>query len=133
MDEYWFSNIEGIVFTFCKHELSGKPGARHPELFCTSSDTNDLPPKFPALMVREITQEEIGQDLDNATVNAVRSTFECKVYAKTEDECRDISVEQTAVMKSMRFNALTLPIFTEEGGVHRSVSRYRRVIGYGEI
>lgn len=132
MRQTWFADIEDRVFTYNKYNLTKRDGAEFPSLFCTSDDLNDLPSSFPALLVHEISQEETGQDLDNEDVNAVRSTFECRVFSETNEECKAISAAQSLLMKRLRFNAVSLPIFIMTRNIHVSIARYRRVIGAGD-
>lgn len=128
----WYADIESAVFSYNEYFLTKTPGAEFPGLFCTTNDKNTNFASFPCLMVKEISQEEIGNDLDNSTVNAVRSTFECRAYALSDDECRRITVAQSKLMKALRFNAVMLPEHSQEGETHVSIARYRRVIGAGD-
>ena len=131
MNDTWFADIEPYVFTYCKYNLADKDGAKFPDLYCTTADER-LPTRLPAVSIREISQKERGQDLDNADVNAVLSTFEVKAYALTDEECRAISSASAVLMKELRFNAISMPIYDMEENLYASYARYRRIIGAGD-
>lgn len=122
----WWAEIEYKVFTFIKYYLA----KTYSDINFTTRIENIDDIEFPTLLLHELTPVEVGQDLDNTTVNAIHSTMEIVVYTDTtETECKEIISEATSLMKQLRFNISALPIVTTNNNVSMGVARFSRVIG----
>lgn len=130
MSETWFMKIEPSVFTIFKTRMSGK----FPDVFYTTANQDVNERKFPCVFIREVEQVETGNDLDNVTINAVRSSFRVQVFSKTAAENRSIMAEAVLQLKKMRFNVISMPVFASERdkSVFLSDARFSRIIGGGD-
>ena len=130
MREDWFADIEPRTFTIFKKRMK----ETYPDVFYTTANEKVSESEFPCVLYREIGQVETGNDLDNATVNAVISTIQVQTYAKTAKECKEITTEAVIQMKKLRYNITAMPIYQSErgGDIHFSVIRATRVYGSGD-
>lgn len=130
MSEIWFMNIEPYVFTVFKKRMKDK----FPHAYYTTENQNVTEKKFPCVYLHLVDQAEIGNDLDNTTVNAVRANFRVQVFSKTAAENRSIMTEAVMQLKQLRFNVTMMPVFAAERdkSVFFSDARFSRVIGAGD-
>lgn len=137
MDELWFTKIEPTILTRLQYYLSEKENAPFPDLICTTTKKNltetedTVTGQFPTLYL--FTQNvETGNDLDNISVNGVRSTTEITVYDNlSKERCEQIASSALSVMKSMRFNVPKLPLCTEYKNIYLANIICRRIVGAG--
>lgn len=136
ISDNWFLEIESTLFTLLQYELVEKESAPFPELSCTTSSENDSiegVSDFPSLYVHMLPAPEVGQDLTNDTVNAVRVTLELQVFSnKNESQCRKIMAEAIKIMKRLRFN---IPLFPDPQTANKkyyAVARFTRIVGGGD-
>lgn len=133
MDETWFSQIESSIFTDVQYALKTKQGAPFPELNCTTISQDMNLSVFPTLYLHELPALEVGQDLVNVTVNAVRCTIEIQVFSnKSEQEVRKILTAAIVEMKKHRFNVSSFPDPSTSGGVRTGFARFTRIYGNGD-
>lgn len=136
VSETWYSEIESTILTTLQYFLVEKTSAPFPKLKCTTSNKNDNVSgvgSFPTLYVHELPAVELGNDLRNESVNAIRATFELQVYSnKSEDETRKIMNACIAEMKKLRFNISMFPDPQSSGQVYYNIARFSRVIGSGD-
>ena len=133
MDETWYSKIEGKVFTQVSYMLTGCADAPFPTLHCTSVNEAINPAKLPCMYLHELNPIEIGQDLDNVTVNAIEHTVEIQVWSnKGQSECKSILTAAINEMKKLRYNIVMFPTVKTDSGISWGVTRARRVIGAGD-
>lgn len=131
MADNWYASILPKVFTQVRYMLLKK----YPSLNCTTKNENfsaedGRPSKFPTLYMHELQPVEIGQDLTNESVNAIRCTIEIQVWTNsTEYECRNILNEAVKEMKRFRFNISALPIVETSDQINWGVIRATRNIG----
>ena len=128
MDNSWVTQIEENVTSYIDASLTATM-----DILVTSDEYTGDTAEFPAVYIREMTQQEIGQDIEGNSIDGVRSTFEINVYANTYTECKEISTKVMLLMKELRFQVIASPLHTRSNGFYRSVSRYRRDIGGGDI
>lgn len=127
MSDTWFSGIESRVFTQLEYMLV----KAFPKLKgnCRTTSETMTPAKFPTLYLHE-TQEEIGQDLTNETVNAVISTVYVRVWTNTtEKECKDILNAATKELKRFHYNVKNLPTPSFSDKIAYGEIMARRVVG----
>lgn len=130
MSEAWFSKIEPSVFTIIETRMK----KLFPHAYFTSSNQDVREERFPCVYLREVEQAEIGNDLDNVTINGVRSSFRVQVYSKSAAESREITTEAVLQFKKLRFNVISMPVYVSERdkSVFLSDARFSRVIGGGD-
>lgn len=128
MNETWYAGIEATVFTQIQYMLKKK----YPALTCRTTSEVVTPAQFPTLYLHE-TQEEVGQDLTNETVNAVISTVYIRVWTNTtEAECREILTKATNELKRLQYNVKNLPTTTLNSKIAFGEIMAKRVIGGGD-
>lgn len=128
MDD-WFSKIQGKVFNQVQYMLK----KTYPSLKCTTKNENETPADFPTLYLHELQPLEVGQDLTNESVNAIRCTIEIQVWTNTtEADCRKIIASAVNEMKRFRFNISAMPIVQTNDKISWGVFRATRIIGNGD-
>lgn len=132
-DGYWYTQILPRVFTLVsyrlKRALTGKTSAA---IKCTTNGQSEGSPYFPTWYMHELAPIEMGQDLENKTVNAVLETIEVIAYTKSKDECNLLMSETVMQMKALGFNVTAMPIVTSDTNVFSGVCRFRRMVGGGD-
>lgn len=136
MNDTWYSEIESNILTQIQYVLTEKLDAPFPELNCTTSSQNDTiegVAVFPTLYIHLLPPVEMGNDLENVSVNAVRATFDFQVYSnKSEDECMKILSQCIAEMKRLHFNVPMFPDPQTNDKKYFAIARFSRVIGSGD-
>lgn len=136
VSETWFSEIESTIITVLQYYLVETTSAPFPNLKCTTSNKNESVEgvgSFPTLYVHMLPPMEMGNDLQNESVNAIRATFELQVFSnKSETECRKIMNACIKEMKKLRFNVSMFPDPQIINGVYVALARFTRVIGAGD-
>ena len=136
VSDTWFASIESTVLTYLDYELSSRSGAPYPKLNCTTSSQAESIPDlttFPTLYVHELEPFEIGQDLENVSVNAIRCSIEIQVFSnESESHCKEIITQALMVMKALRFNVTMFPDPKTNNKVYYAIARFVRVIGSGD-
>lgn len=128
MDD-WYSQIQSKVFTQVQYMLKKS----YSTLNCTTKNESETPATFPTLYLHELQPLEIGQDVTNESVNAIRCTIEIQVWTNTtEQDCRKILNSAVTEMKRLRFNISALPMVQTSGKISMGVIRASRVIGKGD-
>ena len=137
-DELWYTKIEPTILTRLQYYLSEKEDAPFPDLICTTTKRNiteteeAVTGQFPTLYMF-VKNKEIGNDLENITVNGVDSTLKLTVYDNVSKErCEQIINAALAVIKSMRFSAPDLPLCTEYKNIYLADAICRRKYGAGD-
>ena len=126
MADNWYSKIQSKIFSQVQYMLKKK----YTNLNCTTSNESETPAKFPTLYLHELTPLEVGQDLTNLSVNAIRCTIEIQVWTNTtETDCRNILSDATSEMKRLNFNISALPIVQTKDKISWGVIRCTRIIG----
>lgn len=126
-------NIENIVFSRVKYDVSTNLKTKYPKIAFTTSDTVVKDASFPTVYVHLLPAVEIGQDLEGKTINAGMFTFQIDVSDnQSQNRAKKVMDEIVASMKSMRFELVAFPEFQNSDSAFRSVARFRRVIGAGE-
>lgn len=124
-----YTEILDRVFTQVSYMLKKE----YPNLNCTTKGENLGSAKFPTLYMRELQPLEIGNDLENATINAVQSTIEIQVFTKNNETlCKQIMSEAVSEMKRFRFSVIAMPVADTEESITSGVARFRRIVGSGD-
>ena len=136
ISDTWYSEIESTIFTLLQYVLVEKEDAPYPTLNCTTSSQNETLENvddFPALYVHVLPLLEMGNDLYNVDVSAVRATVELQVYSDTsENECRKIHNVCIAELKKLHFNVSMFPDPQTSDKKYFAVARFTRVIAGGD-
>lgn len=128
----WVMLIPSQVFTMLKTNLIGKVGAKYNltnDNFSTVASSNTKA-VFPFVYVNSLTSTEEGADLEGNGINAARFTFQIEVTDNvSQNRAREVMANIINVVKTMRFEVVSLPIFKNLDGTHRCIIRIRRTIG----
>lgn len=124
MDNNWVTQIEDNVRDYIESELT-----EYEDILVTSEPYTGDVPTFPVVYVHEMSQREVGQDLDGSNIVAVSTTFQIEIATSTKALCKDISTKVMMLMKELRFKVIASPLYQEGNGYSKSVSRYERVVG----
>lgn len=107
---------------------------KFPNTFFTTSNRVSDDPKFPTIYVHEMSSQEMGRDLDGTTINAIRSNFQIDVTDnQSMANVSEVMNYVVSTMKTMRYEVVTLPEFSNTQDVYRKVARFRRVIGSSDV
>lgn len=127
-------DIETIVFSRIKAILTSKLKTKYPNISFTTSDKVSGEPKFPTVYVHMVGSQEIGEDLENNTINGVLATFQIETTDnESQTKAKDVMNEVVGVMKGMRFSAIVMPESQNTDTTKRCVARFRRTIGNLDI
>lgn len=128
----WIMLIPSQVFTRLKIGLSNKIKTKYDitdKNFSTVSSSN-TDAVFPFIYLNTLASTEEGRDLEGSTINGARFSFQIEVTDNvSQNRAREVMSEIINIVKSMRFEVVTLPIFEYLDGTHRCIIRIRRVIG----
>lgn len=100
--------------------------------FTTSSKTLTNP-KFPTVYLKKLQGQPRGRTLEDTKVNAILTTFQIEVYTNTNDTDAGIIADAMAdIMIEMGFDMIGEPYADNSENVYRNVSRWQRLIGFGD-
>lgn len=136
ISDTWYSEIESSIFTLLQYVLVEKDGAPYPTLNCTTSSENESLENvddFPALYVHLLPPLEMGNDLHNEDVTAIRATVEIETFSdKSEAQCREIMNACIREMKKLHFNISMFPDPQTVDKKYFAIARFSRVIAGGD-
>lgn len=129
----WTSNIQSVIFSLVKNEVSKVLQTEYSDLHFTTSDKAQTVPKFPSVYIHEIGSIEQGMDLEGIDVNAILCNIQIEVTDNiSQERVRKTMNEVLRVMKKMRFPVVLMPEYQNTTETYRQVARFRRVIGKGD-
>ncbi|MCD7724291.1 MAG: hypothetical protein LUI12_01840 [Clostridiales bacterium] len=129
----WTADIETTIFSVIKTKTYSTLVSKYPNINYTTEETTSTTAKFPNVYVHMISMSEAGQDLQGESVNAVLASVQIDVTANTKkSDAKTVIYAIIDVLKTLRFDIISLPIYTKEDDVHRAVVRARRMIGSGD-
>lgn len=132
----WFSEIESTIFTVLQYNLVEREDAPFPSLNCTTSSQNESLENvsdFPTMYVHLLPAVSIGDDLEQASVNAINATFQIEVYSnKSESQCIKIMNAVIDEMNKLHFRVPSLPDAQTVDKKYYAIARFNRVIGSGD-
>lgn len=127
-------SLETQVFSLIKAKFSTKIKEKYKDLNFTTSDKSSTKAKFPTVYVHFMESPEIGETLEGTEINGVNATFQIEVTDnQSQARADEVSKEVLRIMKIMRFKAVGMPFHDNSGDTYRTVSRYRRPVGAGDI
>lgn len=127
-------SIETQVFSLIKAKFSAKIKAKYPDIGFTTSDRSSTKPKFPTVYIHLLESPEIGSTLEGTEIPGINATFQIDVTDnQSQARADEVAKEILRIMKSMRFKPVGMPFHDNSGDTYRTVGRYRRSIGAGDI
>lgn len=127
-------SLESQIFSRIKANFSGRIKKKYPDLNFTTSDKTPTKAKFPTVYVHFMESPEIEGTLEGTEICGINSAFQIDVSDNQNNSRTDeVAKEVLRIMKSMGFKPFTMPMHNNIGDVYITTSRYRRVIGDGDI
>lgn len=127
-------SLETQIFSLIKAKFSTKIKEKYKDLNFTTSDKSSTKAKFPTVYIHMLESPEIGETLEGTEINGVNATFQIEVTDnQSQARADEVSKEVLRIMKTMRFKAVGMPFHDNSGDTYRTVSRYRRPVGAGDI
>lgn len=130
----WYAEIESYIVSYLDYQLVQQDDAPYPSLFCTTTKKNSITEdetsvsgRLPTLYVHSELVEK-GNDLENSSVNAVRSTVQLVVYAEDRATCSDIAYQTAEEMKKLAFDVPQFPAIVEYKNIYLASMICRRII-----
>ena len=134
MDNMWVFELENKIFSILKYKGELALRSKYPNIYFTNSASNQGSPRFPTVYIHELGGVEIGQDLDNISINAVRETIQIEVTTNTtQREAKEVMATILGICKELRFNINQMPEFRNGNTSYTSIARITRVFGDKEI
>lgn len=127
-------SLESQIFSRIKANFSDRIKKKYTDLNFTTSDKTPTKAKFPTVYVKMLESPEIGSDLEGTSINGITATFQIEVTDnQTQARADEVAKEILRIMKTMRFKAVGMPFHDNSGDTYRTISRYRRPVGAGDI
>lgn len=127
-------DIESRIYSRIKYAFPQKVKDKYPDLNFTTDNRDLVDAKFPCVYVHLMPALEMGQDLEGTTINGGMFTFQIEVYDnQSQNRAKTVMSEIVGIMKEMRFELNAFPEFQNTTSAYRSLARFRRVIGAGDI
>lgn len=131
----WVDDIPTQVLSRLKYDSKMlELQKKYPDFTITTSAVSSTNPKFPTLLLQQLESPEVGQDLDNTTVNGINAGFQIDVIdnQKTRTRVKEIMGEVKRIMKAMRFNLRDAPDM-DTNDEKRSILRATRYIAENDV
>lgn len=124
--------LESIVTTQLKVRVPKLTDNKYPGL-SFSNEVTDTTPSFPNVYIHELEPTELGNDIANNQIHALRDTIQIEVSTNTsKSDARIVIMACVNAMKSLRYSLVVAPIYTKINNVHRFVIRCRRIVASGD-
>lgn len=126
----WSNDLLSIIFTKVKVQATAKLKDRYPNIYFTTSTRVQTNPKFPTVLMQELSGPE-ERDLEGTQTNGVTMSIQVDVTDNATQNTANIVADVVYdIMKSMRFETVGKPIADDsDASVYRNIARYRRPIG----
>jgi len=128
MAENWFFNLKAVLFTHFEKRVRDELKGSYKDIYLTIEDNNTVPTKLPTILFTELTPIETGNNLDNASVNAIWETIQVTVYSNERSDVKKIMNACVFAMKALRFNITGFPIYETNHDIKFGVARFRRLV-----
>lgn len=127
-------SLESQIFSRIKANFSERIKKKYPDLNFTTSNRAPTKAKFPTVYIHFMESPEIGSDLEGKSINGITATFQIDVTDnQSQSRADEVARETLRIMKTMRFKAVGMPFHDNSGDTYRTISRYRRPVGAGDI
>lgn len=128
-------SLESQIFSRTKANFSERIKKKYPDLNFTTSDKAPTKAKFPTVYIHFMESPEGFETLDGKTFGGIDpASFQIDV-TDNQNQARadEVAKEVLRIMKTMRFKAAGMPFHDNSGDTYRTISRWRRPIGEGDI
>ena len=97
----WTDDLQSQIFSRIIYDSEmQKLQKKYPDFTLTTSMVSSTEPTFPTLVLQQLETPEVGQDLDNTTINGVNATFQIDVIDNQKNRTR---VETPLIVASAIF------------------------------
>ena len=98
-----------------------------------TDEESEKTPSFPNVYVHELEPSEVGNDLMNMDIKAIRETIQVEVTTNTsKSDARKVASACTRALKAMSFSINTFPLHHKVNNLYRFVIRASRIIASGD-
>ena len=98
-----------------------------------TNEISDNTPSFPNVYVHELEPCEVGRDLSNNKIHALRDTIQIDVSTNTsKNDSRIVSIACVNAMKTLKYSLVSGPTYIKSNNIHRFVIRFRRIVANGD-
>lgn len=128
----WYTEIEDKLYNVVKTRIVKALRTRATPItgvHYTNENASDAPAAFPTWYFHELQPAEMGNDLENVTINAVLDTIEIVVFDSDRSRGKIIMNESVAQMKNLAYSVTMMPIVLRIDNVYQITARFRRMIG----
>lgn len=123
--------LESIITTQLKVRVPKLTDNKYPNMSFTN-EISDKTPSFPNVYVMELQPSEVGNDLSNNQIHALRDTIQIEVSTNvSKSEAKIVRNACISAMKAMRFS-LVVDTYAKIDNLHRYVIRMRRIVASGD-
>lgn len=123
--------LESIILTQLKVRVPKLTNNKYPNMSFTN-EISDKTPSFPNVYVMELQPSEVGNDLENNQIHALRDTIQIEVSTNvSKAEARTVMNACITAMKALRYS-LVVDTYAKVDNLHRYVIRMRRIVGSGD-
>ena len=127
-------DMESRIVSRLKNKYPSELKTKYPNTNFTTTNRESDNPKFPSVYVHEMGSSEMGRDLEGTEINAILSTFQIEVKdSESMTNATEVMNYVVQTMKTMRYEVVTMPEFSNPQSVYRKIARFRRVIGSGDV
>ena len=130
----WTDDLQSQIFSRIIYDSEmQKLQKKYPDFTLTTSMVSDTDPTFPTLVFQITEKQEIGQDLNNQTINLVNVMVQIDIIdnQKEKKRVKEIMNLVQKIMKSLRFT-LREERAIDTNDEKRSILIATRPIGSGE-
>ena len=123
--------LESIIMTQLMVRVPKLTEYRYPNMSFTN-EPSDKQPSFPNVYVHELEPTEVGNDLENQRLHAIRETVQIEVTTNvSKAEVKRVAAACMYAMKALRFSIVS-DLYVKNNNVHKIVIRVRRIIANGD-
>lgn len=123
--------LESIIKTQLSVRVPKLTDNKYPKMSFTS-EISDKTPSFPNVYVHELEPTELGNDLENNQIHALRSTIQIDVSTNvSKSEANEVAIACITAMKDLRYTLVTKN-YVKVDNLHRYIIRVRRVVANGD-
>ena len=124
--------LENIVTAKLKVIVPRLTNGKYPYMSFTN-EISDNTPSFPNVYVHELEPSEVGRDLSNNKIHALRDTIQIDVSTNTsKNDSRIVSIACVNAMKTLKYSLVSGPTYIKSNNIHRFVIRFRRIVANGD-
>ncbi len=124
--------LENIITAKLKVMVPRLTNGKYPHMSFTN-EISEQTPSFPNVYIHELEPSEVGRDLANDQIHALRDTIQIDVSTNTgKNDARIVVNACIRAMKSLKFSLVSGPTHIKVNNINRFVIRVRRIVANGD-